>query len=151
MVERFFPPFRHAANTRLPAMFPLLHQELWRPRSIIPRRWAPTKKWWKWVPPEKEKPCTPQKSKIDTQKWPFFKGAHLFQIIISGIQPLVFGVVITSGCGFKSSVIKGIYISILHIDIWVPQVLDVKCPHKQGNKLNGPPKPRRKQWIASES
>ena len=29
---------------------------------------------------------TPQKSNIDTKKWPYFKGVHLFQTIILGIH-----------------------------------------------------------------
>lgn len=34
---------------------------------------------------------TDQKSNIDIPKWPYFRGVHLFQTVISGIQPLVFG------------------------------------------------------------
>ena len=35
--------------------------------------------------------CTPQKSNINTKKWPYFKGIHLFQTIILGPSMLVFG------------------------------------------------------------
>ena len=45
-------------------------------RGFIDENW-----WW----------YTHQKSNIDIPKWPYFRGVHLFQTVISGIQPLVFG------------------------------------------------------------